>query len=77
MIDEQEKANIDSYYYKNKGGINMGESLWRMFLNEVIEDLPSVVLSVGIEGILSSFEFWLVDKGFVIYKPNNGKMGDA
>jgi len=41
----------------------MGEILWMTFLEEEIEDLQIVILTIGINGLLSAFENWLKDNG--------------
>ena len=43
----------------------MGESLYREFLNETLENLGDAILEVGVVGILSQFEQWLETNGYL------------
>jgi hypothetical protein len=47
----------------------MGEILWMKFLEEEIEDLQIVILTIGINGLLRCFEDWLKDNDYL--KENN------
>ena len=43
----------------------MGEILWMKFLEEEIQDLQIVVLTIGINGVLEAFEYWLNRNGYI------------
>ena len=44
----------------------MGRSLFSKWLEEEVEDLQIVVLTVGIRGLLSEFECWLDRNGYLM-----------
>ena len=46
----------------------MNEALWQKFLTEEIEDLPIVLWTIGVNGILGEFEFWLEKSGYLVYE---------
>ena len=46
----------------------MGELLWMNFLEEQIDDLQAVILTIGINGLLQQFEYWLEDNGHIAKK---------
>jgi hypothetical protein len=44
----------------------MGERpLWDLFIDEQISDLSKIVLNIGINGLLQSFETWLRDRKLI------------
>jgi len=46
----------------------MGEILWMNFLEEEIEDIQVVLITIGINGILRCFEDWLQLNGHLSKK---------
>lgn len=42
--------------------MNKKQELWRKFLNEKAQDPASIILSVGVEGLLAQFEDWILHK---------------
>ena len=44
----------------------MGESLYRKWLEEEVEDLQEAILHNGIDGLLFEFERWLKDKKYIV-----------
>ncbi len=43
----------------------MGDSLFQDWLDEEIEDIQVVLITIGINGILAEFELWLLRKGHI------------
>ena len=37
----------------------MGSPLWKLFLEEEVEDLQAVILTIGVHGLLDDFEQWM------------------
>ena len=43
----------------------MGDVLWMNFLDERVDDLQEVLLTVGVNGLLSEFEHWMLAEGYI------------
>lgn len=43
----------------------MGESLWRLFLEDRVTDLQEVLLCSGVHGLMDEFETWLTANGYL------------
>lgn len=44
----------------------MGEILWMRFVDEQIDNLQEVLLTVGINGLLSEYDAWLEAEGYIM-----------
>jgi hypothetical protein len=43
----------------------MGEVLWRKFVDECIENMQEVLITVGVNGLLSEYDQWLESNGYI------------
>ena len=48
----------------------MDDILWMDFLEEEVTDLSTVILTIGVNGLLGCFEAWLYEKGHLVRNEN-------
>ena len=53
---DNDKRTLDT---KETGDIMGEQPLWDMFLEQTVENLQTVILRVGIDGLLKAYETWL------------------
>lgn len=49
-----------------KGEVEMGQDLWQQFLDERVESVQEVLLMVGVDGLISEYESWLVENKYLV-----------
>ena len=43
----------------------MGEILWMKFMDECVENLQEVLLTVGVNGLLCEYDRWMESEGYI------------
>jgi len=43
----------------------MGEILWMKFVDECVENLQEVLLTVGVNGLLAEYDRWMEAEGYI------------